>query len=82
MSRDGDKQVTEKLDPMKMGRSVRTEQYRYTEWPDGSAELYDHASDPHEYKNLIKDAGHKTTLADMKQLLKDGWKGALPAAKK
>jgi uncharacterized sulfatase len=39
-----------------MGRSVRTERWRYTEWNGGSAgvELYDHASDPQEFHNLAK----------------------------
>ncbi|MFO0946656.1 MAG: hypothetical protein U1D30_12025 [Planctomycetota bacterium] len=26
--------------------------HRYTTWPDGTSELYDHASDPGEYENL------------------------------
>ena len=35
-----------------IGRSVRTDRYRFTEWPDGSEELYDHATDPNEYDNI------------------------------
>lgn len=81
VSRDGDKQATEKLDPAKLGRSVRTEQYRYTEWPDGGVELYDHRADSREFKNLARDPGQAKTVAEMKQLLKDGWKGALPQGK-
>ncbi len=35
-----------------LGKSVRTERWRYTEWPDGSRELYDHDADPGELRNL------------------------------
>jgi iduronate 2-sulfatase len=58
--------------PEGLGRSVRTERWRYTQWPDGSAELYDHDSDPGEYHNLIKDSARADTVAEMKQLLIDG----------
>lgn len=39
---------------MIMGRSVRTQRWRYTEWNAGAAgaELYDHSADPHEFHNL------------------------------
>jgi uncharacterized sulfatase len=34
------------------GDSVRTDRWRYTEWSDGSRELYDHSTDPEETRNL------------------------------
>ena len=54
-----------------MGYSVRTERWRYTEWDAGAAgtELYDHDADPHEYKNLAKDAKYAGTVAELKALL-------------
>ncbi len=36
--------------------AVRSEQYRYIHYNDGSEELYDHNADPHEWTNLAKDA--------------------------
>lgn len=53
------------------GRSVRTERWRYTEWP-GGAELYDHEADPNEMKNLAADPGHLETTASLKKLLPPG----------
>ena len=55
------------------GRSVRTERYRYTEWDEGrqGAELYDHNTDPHEYRNLVNDPRQKETVAKMKRLLRE-----------
>jgi uncharacterized sulfatase len=55
-----------------LGRSVRTERYRYTEWDGGKegVELYDYQSDPNEFKNLAKDAGAREILGKMKGLLK------------
>jgi iduronate 2-sulfatase len=54
-----------------MGRSVRTERWRYSEWDDGKAgaELYDHQGDPGEHVNLARDARHAATVAEMKTLL-------------
>jgi uncharacterized sulfatase len=43
--------------PWFMGRSVRTERYRYMEWDDGKkgAQLYDYEADPGELKNRVDD---------------------------
>jgi uncharacterized sulfatase len=64
--------------PAQLGRAVRTERYRYTDWGKDGAELYDHDSDPKEYANLAKDSKHAATVAEMKKLLEGGWKGAVP----
>jgi uncharacterized sulfatase len=60
-----------------LGRSVRTARFRYTEWPDGSEELYDHEKDPGEYTNLALDPAHAATVADLKKRLDET--AAVPA---
>ncbi len=67
-----------KLDIDFLGRTVRTERWRYTEWPDGSAELYDQDADPREYANLADSTQYAATRAALKQILHEGWKAALP----
>ena len=50
----------------KGNNSVRDRRYRYTRYADGSEELYDHADDPHEWRNRAGDASLaavKTRLA-------------------
>jgi uncharacterized sulfatase len=55
-----------------MGRSVRTERWRYTErGSPETAELYDHESDPAEMKNLAKDPNCATTVAELRGLLRE-----------
>jgi len=56
------------------GRSVRTEQWRYTEWDGGKAgvELYDQLNDPKEYANLAHDPAHAETVTQLKRLLHAG----------
>ena len=56
-----------------MGRSVRTERWRYIEWADGKqgAQLYDHDNDPRELRNLANDPAHAATVRELQQLLRE-----------
>jgi uncharacterized sulfatase len=69
---------SEKLDVHYLGRTVRTERWRYTEWPDGSAEFYDQEADPREYVNLASTSQRASTRAALKAMLHEGWRTALP----
>jgi len=62
---------TQVVHAKKMGRSVRTERWRYTEWNGGKdgLELYDHDHDPHEWRNLANDSKYAGTVEEMKKLL-------------
>jgi uncharacterized sulfatase len=35
------------------GDSIRTDRWRFTQWSDGTRELYDHLHDPEETKNVV-----------------------------
>jgi uncharacterized sulfatase len=59
-----------------LGVSVRTARYRYTQWPDGSEELYDHGSDPGETRNLARDPGAAAPLSQMRALRAAGPSGS------
>ena len=56
-----------------VGRSIRTEKFRYTEWDEGKAgaELYDHDTDPHEYVNLANDPKLAVVRSHLHKLLQD-----------
>lgn len=62
-----------------MGRSLRAERWRYTEQDEGKegVELYDHTSDPREFTNLARDPKHAQVAAELKQMLRAGWKSAV-----
>jgi iduronate 2-sulfatase len=55
-----------------MGYSVRTEQWRYTEWDEGKrgVELYNEVNDPDELRNLADDPKYRATVGEMQQLLR------------
>jgi arylsulfatase A-like enzyme len=66
-----------------MGRSIRTDRWRYTEWHDlkqnlVGIELYDEKNDPQENISLASSPDHAETLQSLSVQLKAGWKGALP----
>jgi uncharacterized sulfatase len=54
-----------------LGKSVRTERWRYTEWDGGKqgVELYDHERDAGEYHNLAGEPQYAETVSAMKRLL-------------
>jgi uncharacterized sulfatase len=51
------------------GFGLRTERWRYIQWSDGTAELYDHERDPEEWRNLATDPASATILAELKAKL-------------
>jgi uncharacterized sulfatase len=57
------------------GWSVRTPRWRYTEWDQGKrgAELYDHATDPDEMKNVVADPANASAVAELKTLMQRNW---------
>jgi iduronate 2-sulfatase len=62
--------LTDKHRPV--GRSVRTERWRYTEWEQGrlGSELYDHDHDPNEFTNLVHDPKYAAVAARLQALLR------------
>jgi arylsulfatase A-like enzyme len=53
----------------KFDYAVRTNQYRYIRYRDGTTELYDHASDPEEFTNIASDASHAGLIAQLDALM-------------
>src|SRR5262249_59890411 len=61
-----------------MGRSARTDRYRYTEWGgEEVAELYDHEKDIHEFRNLAADRASAKVKEEMHRTLQQGWRPLL-----
>ena len=66
-----------------MGRSMRTNRYRFTEWTvEGTdfraLELYDHQADPNENKNLANREENHQLVERLTKQLHAGWQAALP----
>jgi len=67
-----------------MGYAMRTKRYRYVEWRRLKTgvilqrELYDHETDPGENVNVIADRQYAAAIRELKQVMKHGWRGALP----
>ncbi len=48
---------------------IRSERWRYIRYADGSEELYDHQTDPHEWTNLAGKAEHAAVITEHRQWL-------------
>ncbi|MCS7014565.1 MAG: DUF4976 domain-containing protein, partial [Gemmatales bacterium] len=55
-----------------LGRSVRTERYRYTEWNDGKGgvQLFDYEKDPAELTNLAGRPEYAEVEKQLRELLR------------
>ena len=64
-----------------MGRTVRTERWRYTEWNEGrdGVELYDEVADPREFTNLAADRRFAGVVRDLKKRFASQARGGPPA---
>ena len=63
------------------GRSIRTAQYRYTEWGSNGRrgkELYDYYKDPHETRNIANLPQNAELIAHLSERLRAGWQRAVP----
>ena len=54
--------------------SIRTEQYRYILYRNGEEELYDHAKDPYEWKNVSNDLSYAKVKVQMNEYAKEAKK--------
>jgi iduronate 2-sulfatase len=63
-----------------MGRSIRTDRWRYTEWAEGDAgvELYDHENDPNEFTNLAADPQFQSVIEELRPRLQSKIDGTAP----
>lgn len=70
--------------PSVMGYTLRTRDFRYTEWLDLTTretlgqELYDHRSDDAEVRNVAGEADYADVVRQHHDLLVAGWRAALP----
>ncbi|HRP05718.1 MAG TPA: sulfatase-like hydrolase/transferase, partial [Opitutaceae bacterium] len=51
--------------------SIRDDRFRYTRYRNGDEELYDHANDPHEWRNLASNPGYEREKRRLAQWIPD-----------
>jgi hypothetical protein len=66
-----------------MGRTIRTDRYRYVEWVSEEGEikareLYDHDIDPGELTNRALVPAMSSVIQRLADRLEAGWRSALP----
>ena len=66
-----------------LGRSIRTERYRYVEWTNQqgklvASEFYDYQLDTEESRNLAEMLEYKELVSRHATMLESGWQGAIP----
>lgn len=59
-----------------LGRSIRTERWRYSEWGEGEygVELYDYQTDPNEFNNLANNPEFASVKKELSALLRKSYK--------
>ncbi len=57
--------------------SIRSERYRYSQYPDGTEELFDHRADPHEWKNLASNAKFEPVKKKLATMIPRQWAKSL-----
>lgn len=77
--RPGQSSVDDKTTQV-MGRSIRTERWRYTEWNAGAegAELYDHEADPQEFENLAGNSEYQPLIRRLRSDMQKRARGNPP----
>ncbi|MEH0152735.1 sulfatase [Limibacter armeniacum] len=53
--------------------SVRSEQYRYIQYPNGTQELYDLKQDPYEFENIVEKSDMKEVIEYHQQFIPEKW---------
>ncbi|MEL7120806.1 MAG: sulfatase [Bacteroidota bacterium] len=61
--------------------SVRTEKFRYLQYPDGTEELYDHHNDQYEFKNVADEPQFKNIKENLKSHVPKEWAEELQSDK-
>jgi arylsulfatase A-like enzyme len=54
---------------MKGNHAIRTIRWRYIQYADGTEELYDHKTDPNEWKNVVHKKENKKIIANLKKFI-------------
>jgi arylsulfatase A-like enzyme len=61
--------------------SLRSGPWRYIRYPDGTEELYDHRDDPHEFRNLAREASTEQLRIAFRKLVPQRWERSLGGRK-